>query len=227
MGSSIDLLVLHYTGMRDGAAALGRLTDAASKVSAHYVIDEDGVVYRLVDEAMRAWHAGVGAWGDIRDINSHSIGIELIHPGHEWGYRAFVPAQMAALVDLAQGILHRHKIPPRNVLGHSDVAPARKEDPGELFDWARLAAEGIGLMPPEGLVPGPKFQYAPRAAGSEVTELQTALARYGYACPVTGNYGLGTFAAASAFQRHFRQTEVNGIWDEDCAARLAWLLTQV
>ncbi len=226
-GSSIDLLILHYTGMRDGATALARLTDAASKVSAHYAIDEDGTVYRLVDEAMRAWHAGAGSWGQISDINSHSIGVELIHPGHEWGYRSFATAQMAALVELAQGILQRHKILPRNVLGHSDIAPARKEDPGELFDWARLAAEGIGLMPPEGLVSGPNFQCAPGDVGSEVTELQTALRHYGYACPVTGNYGLGTFAAASAFQRHFRQYRIDGIWDEDCAARLAWLLAQV
>jgi N-acetylmuramoyl-L-alanine amidase len=225
--ASIDLLILHYTGMRDGAGALPRLTDPASKVSAHYVIDEDGAIYQLVDEAMRAWHAGAGSWGRIQDLNSHSIGIELIHPGHEWGYRSFAPEQMAALAELSKGILQRHKILARHVLGHSDVAPARKEDPGELFDWAGLAAQGIGLMPPDGLASAVKFQCAPGAMGAEVTALQTALAAYGYACPATGSYDLRTFAAVSAFQRHFRQSCVDGIWDEDCAARLGWLTTQV
>jgi len=225
-GSSIDLLILHYTGMQDGVGALNRLTDPAAKVSAHYVIDEDGAVYRLVAEAMRAFHAGAGSWGQISDVNSYSIGIELIHPGHEWGYRSFAAPQIAALIALAQEILQRHKIRQRNVLGHSDVAPSRKEDPGELFDWAALASHGIGLMPPGGGI-SPSAQLLPGAEGDEVGDLQVALARYGYACPSTGSYDLRTFAAVSAFQRHFRQTRVDGIWDGDCAARLAWLLAQV
>ena len=124
-----------------------RLCDPAAKVSAHYTIDEDGTVYAHVPEARRAWHAGVSFWAGESDINARSIGIELVNPGHEYGYRAFPEAQIAALIALCHGILARHPIPPARVLGHSDVAPARKEDPGELFPWARLAKAGIGLWP--------------------------------------------------------------------------------
>ena len=138
------MLVLHYTGMRSAAEALARLTDPEAKVSAHYLIDEDGTVVRLVDEEMRAWHAGVSFWRGATDINARSIGIELVNPGHEFGYRPFPRAQMAALIDLALDIVARWPIPARNVVGHSDVAPRRKMDPGELFDWPRLAAPASG-----------------------------------------------------------------------------------
>jgi len=144
---AIDMLVLHYTGMASGAAALDRLCDPAAKVSAHYTIDEDGTVYAMVPEARRAWHAGVSWWGGDTNINTRSIGIELVNPGHEFGYRAFPDAQVAALTTLCHGILMRHPIPSARVLGHSDVAPARKDDPGELFPWERLAKLGIGLWP--------------------------------------------------------------------------------
>ena len=146
-GKPIDILLLHYTGMRDAEAALRRLTDPAAKVSSHYLIDEDGATYRLVDEGRRAWHAGVSYWGGERDINGVSIGIELVNPGHEFGYRPFPQPQMEALVELGRAILARHPIPPARVLGHSDVAPTRKTDPGELFDWRALAEAGIGLWP--------------------------------------------------------------------------------
>ena len=139
-GAAIDMLVLHYTGMKTAEAALERLCDPAAKVSAHYTIDEDGTVYAHVPEARRAWHAGVSFWAGATDINSRSIGIELVNPGHEFGYRDFPDAQIAALITLCHGILLRHPIPSARVLGHSDVAPARKEDPGELFPWERLAA---------------------------------------------------------------------------------------
>src|SRR5262249_42163258 len=146
----IDMLVLHYTGMQSAAAAIDRLCDPAAKVSAHYLIEEDGTAWRLVDETRRAFHAGVSFWQGTTDVNSASIGIELVNPGHEWGYRPFPDAQMQTLETLAQEILRRHAIPPDRVVGHSDVAPARKQDPGELFDWRRLADAGIGLWPEEG-----------------------------------------------------------------------------
>ena len=146
-GARIDMLVLHYTGMVSAEAAIERLCDPAAKVSAHYLIDEDGAVRRLVDENHRAWHAGEASWRGKSDINARSLGIELVNPGHEFGYRPFPEAQMAALEALAQDILARHTIEARNVVGHSDVAPRRKTDPGELFDWRRLAEAGIGLWP--------------------------------------------------------------------------------
>lgn len=204
---AVDLLVMHYTGMPTGAVALERLCDPAAKVSAHYLIDEDGTVYRLVDEARRAWHAGLSCWGGARDINARSIGIELVNPGHEHGYRRFPAGQMAALADLCHDILDRHPIPSAGVLGHADVAPARKEDPGELFDWPALAADGIGLYPPAIELP----------PADEPAEL--ALARFGYDIE-----GAGLTAVATAFQRHWRPSRLDGVMDSDCRARLAWLL---
>src|SRR5262249_36882522 len=146
-GTPIDILALHYTGMPTAEGALARLCDPAAKVSAHYTIDEDGTIYRHVAEAERAWHAGVSCWAGARDINDRSIGIELVNPGHDFGYRAFPDAQIAAVIELARGIVERNRIPPARVLGHSDVAPKRKIDPGELFPWPRLAAEGLGVWP--------------------------------------------------------------------------------
>lgn len=143
----IDMLVMHYTGMQTGEAALARLCEAAAKVSAHYLIEEDGRIFQMVDESKRAWHAGVSYWRGHTDINARSIGIELVNPGHEWGYRPFPQAQMESLVWLSKGILARHPIPPENVVGHEHVAPSRKQDPGELFDWEFLGKHGIGLWP--------------------------------------------------------------------------------
>jgi len=201
-GRTVDMLVLHYTGMRDAGSAIERLCDPAAKVSAHYLIDEDGAVLRLVDENRRAWHAGVAHWQGNTDINARSVGIELVNPGHEFGYLPFPETQMTALVDLAQGIVARHAIPARNVVGHSDVAPRRKRDPGELFDWRRLADAGIGLWPEE-------------ADGSgDVTEMLTA---YGYETE-------DLTASVTAFQRHFRPTVVTGEVDDETLARLAGLL---
>lgn len=141
-GRSVDMIVLHYTGMLSGQAALDRLTDAAAKVSAHYVIDEDGTIYALVPEHLRAFHAGVASWKGEADINARSIGIEIVNPGHEWGYRKFPAKQIEMTIALVKNIRTRHPVPPARVLGHSDVAPQRKEDPGELFPWGKLAAEG-------------------------------------------------------------------------------------
>lgn len=136
-----NMIVLHYTGMKTAKDALERLCDPAAEVSAHYVIDEDGTLYQLVDEEKRAWHAGVSKWDGETDINSASIGIELVNPGHEFGYRAFPAAQMEALAKLCKDIMTRHDI--QTVLGHSDIAPERKQDPGELFDWQWLADAGV------------------------------------------------------------------------------------
>ena len=215
-GRTVDILLLHYTGMTSAAEALDRLCDPAAKVSAHYMIDEDGTVLRLVPEARRAWHAGVGSWCGATDINARSIGIELVNPGHEFGYRAFPEAQMAALETLAQGVLERHGIPPRRVLGHSDVAPLRKEDPGELFDWAQLEKAGIGVWPGDAQTVG--------GMAEDISRLQADLARYGYDVPRTGVLDPMTRAAVIAFQRHFRPLLVDGVADLGTVMRLNELL---
>jgi N-acetylmuramoyl-L-alanine amidase len=141
------MIILHYTGMRTAKAALERLCDPDSKVSAHYVLDEEGRVFQLVEDEKRAWHAGASYWGGARDINSLSIGIELVNPGHEWGYRPFPETQIRSLKDLCHALMRTYAIPPARILGHSDVAPSRKTDPGELFPWRELALEGIGIWP--------------------------------------------------------------------------------
>ncbi len=211
-GQAIDILLLHYTGMESAPAALARLCDATAKVSAHYCIDEDGTLYRLVPEDRRAWHAGVACWAGAGDINARAIGIELVNPGHEFGYRRFPEAQMATLIELAGGILARHPIPARRVLGHADVAPLRKEDPGELFDWARLAAAGIGLWPGD----------APAVERPEEAEVKRALAAFGY-----GYLDQDFAAVVRAFQRHFRPAAVTGEVDAETAGRLKVLLDLV
>ena len=207
-GKPIDMLVIHYTGMRDAEAALRRLTDPEAQVSSHYLIDEAGLVYRLVDEARRAWHAGVSYWAGERDINGASIGIELANPGHEFGYRPFPEPQMMALIALCRGILARHPIPAARVLGHSDVAPARKVDPGELFDWPRLAASGIGQCP------------RPASGPADLASVQKALARFGYEVTESGKSDEPTRLALMAFQRHFRPTRIDGLPDEETRALL-------
>lgn len=219
----VTILVLHYTGMPDAAGALDRLCDPAAKVSAHYLIDEDGTVWALVDEARRAWHGGRGQWAGIDDVNAVSIGIELVNPGHDWGYRAFPEAQMAALEVLARDIVARHPIAPRHVIGHSDMAPERKQDPGELFDWQRLAAAGVGLWP-DGAAPVRGGRLGPGEAGVLVGDLQQDLAAFGYGLAVTGRYDPATTAVVTAFQRHFRPARIDGVADPETRGRLARLL---
>ena len=229
-GMPIDMLVLHYTGMPTGAAALTRLRDASAKVSAHYVVDEDGRVFRLVAEARRAWHAGVACWRGHRDVNGRSIGIELVNPGHEHGYRAFPRAQMAALETVAREILTRHRIPPRNVVGHSDVAPERKEDPGELFDWERLARAGVGAWPKIG---GwfrrrrvGSFEFGPNDRDKAIADIQQKLVRWGYDVPTNGVLDAQTTRVLVAFQRHFRRERIDGRLDGETASRLGALIEQ-
>jgi N-acetylmuramoyl-L-alanine amidase len=213
-----DMLILHYTGMTSAAAALDRLCDAAARVSAHYVVEEDGVAWRLVPEERRAWHAGESGWAGRRDINAHSIGIEIVNPGHEFGYRPFPAAQLRAVEALCQDIFTRWTIPPRFVLGHSDVAPHRKQDPGELFPWARLARAGIGLWP--------DFSRAAPTPDS-IADIQEALAAYGYEIPFTGALDQRTVQVLIAFQRHFRPEKCDGVADEETRRRIALVAAAV
>ena len=209
----VDMLILHYTGMQTAQEALDRLCDTAARVSAHYLIDEDGRVTRLVAEEKRAWHAGISSWRGRGDINGASIGIELVNPGHEFGYRHFPEPQMAALEGLARGILDRHPIPARHVIGHSDVAPLRKQDPGELFDWPRLARAGIGFWP--------DFTSGTAATPPGLREIQSGLAAIGYFCPQSGAQDAATTAAIRAFQRHFRVERCDGVLDNETCRRIA------
>ncbi len=211
-GFDIDLLLLHYTGMNTAEAAIDRLCDPESTVSAHYVIDEDGTVYSLVPEDATAWHAGVSCWQGKIGMNQRSVGIELVNPGHENGYRAFPDIQMSALVDLAKGVLGRHPIPKRQVLAHSDVAPMRKQDPGELFDWKGLADKGIGLWPTLTDV---------EPIGGTVRDVQLGLRSLGYCVPVDGEDTEIYRAMIRAFQRHWRQNLVDGKADKDTRTMLS------
>jgi N-acetylmuramoyl-L-alanine amidase len=206
----VSMVVLHYTGMPTAEEALQRMCDPQAKVSAHYMIDEDGTVTRLVEEDKRAWHAGRSFWRGISDINSASVGIELVNPGHEWGYRPFTDAQMDALVPLLADICDRHGVDAANVVGHSDVAPARKDDPGELFDWERLAAYGLALRRPK-----------PRIAllYDEPSAFYLALERFGY------DISDGR-AAVRAFQRRWRPRRIDGEIDGEIGALLFELLLE-
>jgi N-acetylmuramoyl-L-alanine amidase len=216
------MVVLHYTGMQTGAAALARLRDAEAKVSSHYLIEEDGRVFSLVPEQRRAWHAGRSFWKGDRDINALSIGIELVNPGHQWGYRDFPEPQVAALIELLDDIRSRWTISDGRILGHSDVAPSRKEDPGELFPWKTLAEAGHGLWVEPAASPG-----APLAVGDNGTgvfAMQAGFTRLGYDCPPSGDYDADTATIVTAFQRHWRPRLVDGIADGETRARLVQLL---
>ncbi len=213
----IDILVLHYTGMPSGADAVSRLRDPDSRVSAHYVVDEDGGILRLVPEDRRAWHAGISWWRGLTDLNDRSIGIEIVNPGHEWGYRPFGALQMAAVCDLCLSILSRHTIPARNIVAHSDIAPDRKQDPGELFDWEGLAANGVGLFPPN--VPDLGTGGVVRDAAG-LRDVRRALADIGYRVAPEGALDPALSSVLRAFQRHWRGEAVTGQADAGTLARL-------
>ena len=204
----ISMVVLHYTGMQSADEALERLCSEEAGVSAHYMIEEDGTVHRLVREDRRAWHAGKSFWRGITDVNSASIGIELVNPGHEFGYRPFPDAQMEALLPLLADTVQRHDIPRANVVGHSDVAPQRKEDPGELFDWDLLAAHRLALRRPRVTMPSP-FE--------NDGAFFLALERWGYDISDPA-------AACRAFQRRWRPHIIDGVVDGECSAILFSLL---
>lgn len=204
----VSMLVLHYTGMEDADAAIARLTDPAAAVSSHYLVTEEGRILGLVSEEKRAWHAGLSFWRGITDVNSASIGIEMVNPGHEWGYRPFPEPQMDALIPLVAEIVGRHGIEPANVVGHSDIAPRRKSDPGELFEWERLARLNLALARPRGNLVDPHW-----TPGGFLL----ALERFGY------DVADGP-AAVRAFQRRFRPETIDGIADGECRAILLALL---
>jgi N-acetylmuramoyl-L-alanine amidase len=206
----VSMVVLHYTGMQRAEDALERMCDAKAKVSAHYMIDEDGTVTRMVAEEKRAWHAGKSYWRGITDVNSASVGIELVNPGHEWGYRPFTDAQMEALVPLLASIVQRHKIPIANVVGHSDIAPARKDDPGELFEWEMLARYKLALKTPK---PRISLIY------DEPSAFFLALERWGY--DIADGH-----AAVRAFQRRWRPRIIDGEVDGEIGALLFELLLE-
>jgi N-acetylmuramoyl-L-alanine amidase len=223
-GCAPDMIVLHYTGMDDADAALARLCARESEVSAHYVVFEDGRIVQCVPEARRAWHAGTASWGGEDDINSLSIGIEIANPGHDFGYPDFPKRQIAAVIMLCRAIIGRRGISAERVLAHSDVAPARKRDPGEKFPWQRLHESGIGHW----VRPAPISSSGPTLAlgddNEAVREVQAALAKYGYGLAVTGRFDKETHDVVIAFQRHFRQARVDGTVDVSTLTTLRRLL---
>ncbi len=206
----VTMVVMHYTGMQSAAEALDRMCDADAKVSAHYMIDEDGTVTRMVPEDKRAWHAGKSYWRGITDVNSASVGIELVNPGHEWGYRPFTDAQMEALVPLLAAIVQRHQVPIANIVGHSEIAPARKDDPGELFEWEMLARYKLAMRTPK-----PRI----RLIYDEPSAFFLALERWGY------DIADGR-AAVRAFQRRWRPRIIDGEVDGEIGALLFELLLE-
>ncbi len=209
-GRPIDLIVLHYTGMKSAAEALDRLCDPTVEVSAHYLIEEDGTLWRLVPESRRAWHAGRGFWAGEQDVNARSIGIELVNPGHEWGYRPFPRPQIATLTPLLRHLVARYGIPPSRVIGHSDVAPLRKDDPGELFPWSELAVQGLALSPPP--LTALPLDVVSRA------QLDTWLSAIGY-----GYLDENPTAVLRALQRRARPRRIDGRLDGETAAVARWL----
>lgn len=218
-----DLIVLHYTGMKTGEGAEAWLCAPESQVSAHYLVHEDGRIVQMVRESDRAWHAGKSFWRGATDVNSHSIGVEIVNPGHEFGYRGFPSRQIAAVIDLSRGIIARHAIPPSRVLAHSDVAPGRKVDPGEKFPWRQLAEAGIGHFVAPARAGG-KPVLGPNDEGAAVEELQSMLSLYGYGIDITGRYDEATGVVVAAFQRHFRPRRVDGLADRSTVETLRRLL---
>lgn len=217
-----DMIVLHYTGMQTGESALERLRNPASKVSSHYLVEEDGRVFVLVPEERRAWHAGRSFWKGQENCNGVSIGVEIVNPGHEFGYRAFPDAQIASVIALLADIRTRWEIEDSRIIGHSDVAPARKQDPGELFPWKRLAEAGHGLWAePE---PAPGLPLAEGEEGVGVFALQAGLTRLGYNCPPSGRFDADTRDIVVAFQRHWVQSRIDGVADGLTRARLMAVL---
>jgi N-acetylmuramoyl-L-alanine amidase len=218
-----SIIILHYTGMPSGPAAEDWLCNPDSQVSSHYLVHLDGSVVQMVRETDRAWHAGKSSWHGITDINSASIGIEIVNPGHEFGYVDFPARQMQAVIALCGDITRRRAIAPRMLLGHSDVAPGRKVDPGERFDWRLLAEAGLGhFVTPSPMRKGPAL--AKGDSGVAILNLQSMLSRYGYGLDITGDYDARTETVISAFQLHFRQRRIDGVADRSTVRTLERLI---
>ena len=225
VGGDPDIILLHYTGMQTADAALERLADPVARVSSHYFVNESGSVVQMVPEARRAWHAGVSSWMNETDINSRSIGIEIVNPGHEFGYQDFPRRQIAAVIALCRGIIARRGIKRDRVLAHSDVAPARKQDPGEKFPWKLLSESGVGLW----VEPVPITDWlslVPGDTGDNVLDLQKSLAELGYGVPQSGEYDEATKLVVTAFQRHFRPAQVDGMADTSTRETLRKLIEE-
>lgn len=231
----VDLVVLHYTGMQDAEIALARLCDPApaagrypgpwqspaapadaplGKVSSHYVVDEAGAIYRLVQEEHRAWHAGASSWEGEADVNARAIGIEIVNGGHDFDLPDFTDAQIESVIALLRDILARHRLTPSRVVGHSDVAPERKLDPGEKFPWKRLADAGVSIWPSQA---GDALQ----SDNDRVGRVQGQLSHFGYSLERTGAMDAATRAALRAFQRRFRPANIDGLIDEETQSLLA------
>lgn len=222
----VDMLVLHYTGMETGEAALSRMCDPAAEVSAHYMIWENGRTTQLVSEDKRAWHAGVSIWQGDTDLNSRSVGIEIVNGGHDVPMTdgtlpPYPDAQIEALIALCTGILSRHTIPASRIVAHSDIAPARKTDPGEHFPWARLAAAGIGLWPSSGIISLDESSLMPGDNGPAVSDLQNMLCAIGYGVEETGHFDETTRLVISAFQRRYVPDRITGAADPVTLERVA------
>lgn len=211
-GRSIDTLILHYTGMKTGQAAQDWLCNAESQVSCHYIVHEDGRIVQMVREADRAWHAGKSHWQGEDDVNSCSVGIEIVNGGHDYGMPDFPKEQLAAVVRLSQSIVARHAIPAHRVLAHSDVAPVRKVDPGEKFDWKLLAQSGVGHWTEPTPISGGRY-YCEGESGQPIEALQAMLSLYGYRIDVSGMFDAQTKGVVEAFQRHFRTSKIDGVAD--------------
>jgi len=221
-----DMLVLHYTGMQTAEAAIARLCDAEAKVSAHYIVHEDGSILKLVPEERRAWHAGRGVWLGETDCNAASIGIEIVNPGHEFGYRDFPEVQIDAVISLIADIRTRWTIPDNRIIAHSDLAPDRKQDPGERFPWKRLAGAGHGLWfePAQERVAALGVPLKVGDEGLGVIVLRAGLHRLGYGLPPGGDYDEATRLTVEAFQRHWRPAQVDGVADGETRATLMGVL---
>lgn len=217
----IDMLVLHYTDMDTAEAAIARLTDPEAKVSAHYVVSEQGEITQLVNETDRAWHAGESHWRGSAQINARSIGIEIANRGHSNDYPDFPQVQIDAVIGLSKDIIARYNIPERNVVGHSDIAFLRKVDPGEKFPWPQLAKAGVGLFPASRPMVGAELKRDD--TGNAVIRLQTSLSNWGYGLKLDGLFGEKTECCVMAFQRHYRPEKLDGVWDNECAGILAAL----
>jgi N-acetylmuramoyl-L-alanine amidase len=221
-----EIIILHYTGMETDDAAEAWLCDPVSEVSSHYLVHENGRVTQMVRESDRAWHAGKSSWRGRTDINSLSIGIEIVNPGHAFGYRDFPAAQIEAVIALCRGIAERHGVYPHNILAHSDVAPGRKVDPGEKFPWKALAAAGVGhYVEPSPMGHGRFLSSGDR--GRFVEALQAMLALYGYGVDITGIFDLQTKIVVEAFQRHFRTEQIDGTADRSTIETLHRLLASL
>jgi len=222
-GRKVDCLILHYTGMATADTALARLSDPNAEVSCHYVVLEDGGIIQMVNEARRAWHAGAGVWKGESDLNSASIGIEIVNYGHDGNLPPYPEQHVNSVIALCRDIIARHAIAPQRVLAHSDIAPARKRDPGEHFPWAQLHQAGIGHYVAPTPISGGRF-LARGEQGQPVAALQAMLALYGYGIDVNGSYDLATEQVVGAFQRHFRQERVDGVADASTITTLRDLI---